>query len=801
MDPVLFGSNSEARIVAVHQQGESVMRVYARAAEGAVTATDVEFFPFFYLSRPDLLEGYRQKHWIKELAGTNYFRYLCAFPRWSEMWDAVRYVLDRYNAGAATRVDSYADLPVLHLRTDPVGQFLLQSGRTLFKEMTFGELHRLQLDIETYTARGHRFSNAARDEDRIIVIALSDNRGYRRAIAGPALGERDMLLELVRTVHEIDPDVIEGHNIFNFDLPYILKRCELHGVDFAIGRDRSVSRTYETRAAFADRSVDFTSVEIGGRHVVDTWLLLQAYDVAKRSLESYGLKSAAKHFGLARQDRIYIAPEKISWYYDNEPDLLARYAMDDVDETRLLSELLSPPYFYLAQMVPLNYGAVARAGSAAKIESLLLREYIRQKHSVPSPGPGLQTTGGYTDIFLTGIAEPVVDVDVESLYPSIMIADKIAPRTEGLGVFTELLTRLTALRLDAKRAMRAAADPQERAKLDAVQSSLKILINSFYGYLGYNRALFNDVEKADQVTTTGQRLLRQLIEAISSRHATVVQVDTDGIFFSPPPGTEGPEAEEAFVRLIARELPPGIHLAVNGRARAMLSYKKKNYALLGYDNRITMKGSSLTSRSLEKFGRNFIEQCIDALLNRNVAALHSLYVSLWSDIAEHRLSVHDFARTESLKDSVAAYTAAVESGERNRTASYEVALAAGLNWKPGDRIAYYITGKESGVKGFEHGRLAEEWDPQNPDENAAFYQKRLQELAKKFEVFFHPQDFRTIFSIDDLFPFSAAGIEILTVPVADAAPRARLTEDELSSGEPRIWLEEPGEEERPDTEP
>ena len=44
----------------------------------------------------------------------------------------------------------------------------------------------------------------------------------------------------------------------------------------------------------------------------------------------------------------------------------------------------------------------------------------------------------------------------------------------------------------------------------------------------------------------------------------------------------------------------------DGRAKAMLSYKKKNYALLGYDERITVKGSSLSSRSLEKFGRNFL---------------------------------------------------------------------------------------------------------------------------------------------------------------------------------------------------
>jgi hypothetical protein len=164
-------------------------------------------------------------------------------------------------------------------------------------------------------------------------------------------------------------------------------------------------------------------------------------------------------------------------------------------------------------------------------------------------------------------------------------------------------------------------------------------------------------------------------------------------------------------------------------------------------------------------------------------------VSLWTDIAEHRLAVQDFARTESLHESAAVYLAAVEAGERNRTASYEVALASGLTWKPGDRVAYYITGKEAGVREFEHCRLAEEWDPSSPDENTAFYQRRLQELAKKFEVFFEPQDFRAIFSVDDLFPFSALGIEVLTSRIDDAPAAPKLPEEEPGV-DPRIWLEE-----------
>ena len=61
---------------------------------------------------------------------------------------------------------------------------------------------------------------------------------------GASCSERAMLAELVRLIRERDPDVIEGHNIYAFDLAYLMARCERYGVPFAIGRDGSVPRTF-----------------------------------------------------------------------------------------------------------------------------------------------------------------------------------------------------------------------------------------------------------------------------------------------------------------------------------------------------------------------------------------------------------------------------------------------------------------------------------------------------------------------------------------------------------------------------
>lgn len=786
MDALLYGHNAQENVVAVQHTADGTMRVYTRAPDG-VTSASLDFYPFFFLSDSSFLKGFPSKHWVKELGGNNYYRFLCAFTSWPEMWEAVHYLIERYNSSLSQTIETYSDLPILLLKPDAVSQFLMQSGMTLFKSMDFHDLYRLQLDIETYTSAGFKFSNADRADDRIILIALSDNRGWNYVIDGKKKPEREMLAELIHLINEKDPDVIEGHNIYNFDLPYILKRCDLSGIEFKVGRDGSVPRSFDSRTMFAERLIDYSKHEIAGRHIIDTWLLLQSYDASKRTLESYGLKQAAQHFGFAKQDRIYIKSDRISWYWDHEPDLLMRYALDDVDETRQLSEMLSPSAFYLTQMLPFNYGTAASIGSSAKIESLLLREYLRARQSIPKPDTGIQTSGGYTDIFSTGVLGPIVDVDVESLYPSIMLSEKIIPRSESLGIFLPLLEDLTRQRFDAKRMMKASTDTVTRARYDALQSSFKILINSFYGYLGYNRALFSDSVAADQVTISGQKILRALISSITSNGGKAIEVDTDGIFFVPPANIRTEEQEKTFVEKISTVLPAGINLATKGRHKAILSYKMKNYALLSYDNKITIKGSSLTSRSIESFGRHYIQQCVEALLNNNIARLHQLYIALHRDISDHKLSVSDFARTETLKDSLDEYSQSITNEERNRHAVYEVAITSGMQWKRGDRIAYYITGNDSNVRSFEHGKLADEWDPNFPDENVSFYLKRLDEFSRKFEVFFVPKDFQSIFSTENLFGFSDEGIKILTNTVAG---EEGIEEPEFAHGELKIWLDE-----------
>src|SRR5438874_9699515 len=86
-----------------------------------------------------------------------------------------------------------------------------------------------------------------------------------------------------------------------------------------------------------------------------------------------------------------------------------------------------------------------------------------------------------------------------------------------------------------------------------------------------------------------------------------------------------------------------------------------------------------------------------------------------------------------LQDSLDKYGAKI-AGSAATPAAYELALASGRNYKPGDQISYYVQATPKKVPAFEAAKLASEFDPQNRDENVDYYIAKLGELVKKFSV-------------------------------------------------------------------
>jgi DNA polymerase elongation subunit (family B) len=395
--------------------------------------------------------------------------------------------------------------------------------------------------------------------------------------------------------------------------------------------------------------------------------------------------------------------------------------------------VFAPPYFAQAQFLPFDYQSTALRGAAAKIDALLLREYLRERRAVPTPRPPRSVGGGYTAVFQRGVARPVLHVDVTSLYPSLMLARKIAPESDTLGVFPALLAHLRDVRVEAKHGSRTAATAEERTHLAALSQSFKILINAFYGYLAFTTGHWNDFEAANRVTEEGRGVVGTILEALAAAGATAVEADTDGVYFVPP-SSHRREDDEALLEALARPLPAGIALELDGRYAAMLSYKMKTYALLDERGRVTVKGSGFRSRGLEPFQRQLIEELIRLFLVEHGADAKAVVERWLDDFANHRVPVRAFARTETLQDSVEQYREQVEKG-RPPSAAYEVAAASGRTWAPGDQISYYVVGRTAGVTVHEYARLASDWTATRPDENVEYYQAKVRDIWERFRPF------------------------------------------------------------------
>ena len=126
----------------------------------------------------------------------------------------------------------------------------------------------------------------------------------------------------------------------------------------------------------------------------------------------------------------------------------------------------------------------------------------------------------------------------------------------------------------------------------------------------------------------------------------MVEIDTDGVYFQPPPEVQTEADEIAFVERVGAVLPEGIRLAYDGRYRAMLSLKTKNYVLQGYDGKLTFKGASLRSRADEKFGREFLNSAIQWLLNGEPERVVAEYRRLARAILNGEVDIEQLCRRE-----------------------------------------------------------------------------------------------------------------------------------------------------------
>ena len=703
---MLFGTDPTPRIVAIELGETGTVKVYRREKNGSTIVEIEPFHPFIWADSDVVDLGID----AEKLKGDLKYGWVITVDSWKELV-ALRNGLKKANR------DFFAF-------TDPVQHYLTATGRTLFKNLPFEALKRLQLEVISFDGG---------ENDHIVSIALSDNSGWEELlVVDPkkvAESEHAALKRLTSLIKERDPDVIEGHNLFRFDLPYLVSRARKTKTKLDWGRSGGFLRSRPSRLQIAEKTIDYPKFAIDGRHFVDTFLLAQFYDVGMRTLSGFERADVARHFGFCESEEISALTGKDLQraYIDNDKRFRER-ALCAVREARAVADLLSPSYFIQAQIFPYNYQDVIVRGNATRINALFLREYFRQRHSIPEMPLARSFEGGYTDIFFTGVARNVWHCDIASLYPSIMLQFDCFPATDQLQIFRHLLTDLRTFRLEVKTQMRTAKELKEQRYFHALQNTFKILINSFYGYLGFAQGHFADFDAAARITQIGRDLLKKMIEWLKEKGAQVIEVDTDGIYFVPPDKIDIDELR----RGLAKELPSGIEIEFDEQFDAMFSYKAKNYALLTRDGDVMIKGGALKSRGLEKFQRVFLEQIIKLLMEEKPEQIAQLREEFEAKIRNREWNIDMLMKTDTLQDSLDKYRAKIAGSARNRAAAYELALASGRNYRPGEQISYYITGSEKKLAAYENAKLASEFDPQNRDENVDYYITKLGELVKKF---------------------------------------------------------------------
>jgi DNA polymerase I len=618
-------------------------------------------------------------------------------------------------------------------------QFLLQTRARLFSEISFAQLRRCQLDIETASGEGY-FSNAARPEDRVLAIGLRFGARDRTLVLAELTdaAEKKLLEELNAVLAAEDPDVIEGHNIFKFDLDYLRQRCRRHQVDCAWGRFGRPASFRNSRLKVAERLVDFPRCDLPGRAVVDTYLLVLLYDITAREMTAFGLKDVAVYFGVTDEDaaesgeRTYIAGNKIFEAYRSDRARFLAYLADDLRETRGIADVLLPTYFEQARTFPITLQDAMLRGTTSKIDLLFLEEYYHARQACPQPPEVAPFEGGYAKSFQEGVFRHVLHFDVASLYPSLLLAIGRNPRNDTLGVFIPLLRRLREYRLKFKQLARTAPTEEERAEAQARQATFKILINSFYGYLGFSGARFGDGELAAEVTRRGRELLQALIAELEKNGCTLLEADTDGIYVSSEKFFDQPEE---LLAKAASVLPAGIELEYDGRYEGMFCYKAKNYAL--YDGKkITLRGSALRSRGIEPFLKKLSDRLIHFLLGASAESPLVLMEDYRKKLAGRALPVAEVAKTEALSQNPDAYERLMAEGGKPRRASAEAALQLNPRPRMGDRVSYYITAKAKGkTSDWQRARPVAHYDavgaPYDPD----YYLKKLDDWIERYGSF------------------------------------------------------------------
>ena len=468
------------------------------------------------------------------------------------------------------------------------------------------ELRVLSLDIET-DPRARRLLSVALHGCGASEVLLVTPEG-RDAPEGsiPCPTEKELLAGLGDRIRELDPDVLTGWNVVDFDLAVLARRAGELEVPFSLGRvpgkltvQRSRFRGGSSRASVPGRLVlDGIELMRGSFVSMDEWSL----DAVSREVLGEGKTFGGKDDEGDNRDKV----AEIQRTFKEDRAAFVEYNLTDA---RLVTDILDQ-----LQLVEL---AVERSrltglppdrvsGSIAAFDFLYLSELGRRGIVAPTVGSGPEidqpTHGGYVLEPTPGLYENVLVFDFQSLYPSLIRTFQIDPlghlpnwsqgedaedgtpigtpivapngaafRRER-GILTQMLDELFPRRAEAKR----------RGD-DVAAYAIKILMNSFYGVLATPACRFHDPRIANAITSFGRELLLWSRGRIEERHGRkVLYGDTDSLFVESGAGDpeSARELGEELLASLNRDLGEHIRATWGVESRLVLEFDRLYLKLL-----------------------------------------------------------------------------------------------------------------------------------------------------------------------------------------------------------------------------
>ena len=414
---------------------------------------------------------------------------------------------------------------------------------------------------------------------------LISNKKIKNAVS--CKNESELLEKFKEEFIKIDPDIIIGWHVIDFDFAYLRKKFLEHKIQFDLGRTNENSRIKIENNFFRS-----SSAKISGRQVLDGLNLIrdpfikEAPSIKSKKFKSYALEDVAQSLlgegkilkGKSRHD-------EITELFKNNQEKLVEYNLQDcklaydiLEKTKTLD--LAIERASLTGM-PLN----KISASIASFDSLYIRE--ARKKNLVSPTTfyekrGERIKGGYVMESEPGIFHNVLVLDFKSLYPSIIKTFNIDPASHlekkgknsiespnktyfknQEGILPEIIETLHQAREKAKK---------EKRELSSY--AIKIIMNSFFGVLASPNCRYFSLKMANAITHFGQFLIQLTAKKIEELGHKVIYSDTDSVFIET-------NLEKSEATKLGRELQDYINDFYKKYIKE--NYKRKSYLELEFE--------------------------------------------------------------------------------------------------------------------------------------------------------------------------------------------------------------------------